>query len=107
MPESANESNTIDLSGDSVVGEDNMPSAVASSSSSSDRAQSNVPVKSLRAQSTDQLPNRGDIQVMPVRYWEDALRQQRRETPMQWAERILVGYNDVIHPLLIQIDYDL
>ena len=90
IPRTANDSNTIVLSGDGEDDEVHSSSSSSSSSStsSSGRAQSNPPVKSVRAQSNNNWPDRGDIQVIPVRYWEDSLRQQRRETPRQWAERL-------------------
>ena len=91
IPRTANDSNTIVLSGDGEddeVHSSSSSSSSSSSTSSSGRAQSNPPVKSVRAQSNNNWPDRGDIQVIPVRYWEDSLRQQRRETPRQWAERL-------------------
>ena len=58
------------------------------------RAQSNNPVKSVRAPLDKEMDGLGcDIQVMPVRYWEDTIRQQLRETPTQWAERLMVYLN--------------
>ena len=81
IPKTANDSNTIVLSGD---GEDDEVHSSSSSSSSSSTSSSG------RAQSNNDWSDRGDIQVMPVRYWEDSLRQQRRETPIQWAERLCI-----------------